>query len=484
MSALLDALEYAGSVMDKPGRAVRGLLAGKPEEGLAALPFSDSLGVTDPSQRVSGSDLLGQYGMKTGNELLDSLLGMGTEVATDPTMLLGLGLGGKAAMAGSKLGKGEDLASVLFKMAPKGEPLAKVPAKNLAGLSFGPADMPLAREVEGMPPWFAEAKLRANAGSRGLGEQAARTMPPMEFDPAMFPAVAESPAMPKPTQPQLFPFSDVAWKVGDPLNREAPSILGDAVMDGESSHTLHRIAASQWEEILASLAGVDPALVRADPHWKAALLNRLVETSAARDYGHVMPLPPDIGPRISSQLGQLEGMLGLKPEDYRAMEMVNGEYVRGAGRLNPHQLRYATGFEGQLPTGEELGLLRDLAGGAWSPHDLMPGKPVADSMMVNSSPLMMPDLGAARKVAGNRQMLDAADGLRTLLADMNGFQEYYPSYLGDVLHGRNHEFSLDAIKGAIRKNPEIREAVPQFVQRLEAYGQGVPEYLLKYGSPT
>ena len=36
MSGLLDALGYVGDVLNKPGRAVRGLLSGNLNEGLAA----------------------------------------------------------------------------------------------------------------------------------------------------------------------------------------------------------------------------------------------------------------------------------------------------------------------------------------------------------------------------------------------------------------------------------------------------------------
>ena len=100
MSALLDALGYVGDSLAKPGRAVRGVLAGRMDEGLAALPFSDSLGITDPTRAVSGRDLLGQAGMATGNSWLDGLAGFGAEVATDPLTFLGAGLGtalGRAA---------------------------------------------------------------------------------------------------------------------------------------------------------------------------------------------------------------------------------------------------------------------------------------------------------------------------------------------------------------------------------------------------
>ena len=96
---LLDALGYLGDSLDKPGRAVRGLLGGRPEELLAALPFSDSLGITDKANRVSGQDLTG---LDDGS-LLSTLGNMAAEVGTDPLMFAGAGLGrmlgGRAAEA-------------------------------------------------------------------------------------------------------------------------------------------------------------------------------------------------------------------------------------------------------------------------------------------------------------------------------------------------------------------------------------------------
>jgi hypothetical protein len=89
MSDLLDALGYAGSLLEKPGRAVRGLLAGRPDELAAVLPFSDTAGLTDESRRVTGHDLLRELGMDPGDGLGGTLAGVGVDVATDPLTYLG-----------------------------------------------------------------------------------------------------------------------------------------------------------------------------------------------------------------------------------------------------------------------------------------------------------------------------------------------------------------------------------------------------------
>jgi hypothetical protein len=118
MSALLDALGYVGDALGKPGRAVRGVLGGRLDEGLAAVPFSDSLGLTDESRKVSGTDLIGANPDST----LGQIAGMGVEMATDPLNLIsgagllrmsGAGAAAAAAARNSKLGLvAADLAGV------------------------------------------------------------------------------------------------------------------------------------------------------------------------------------------------------------------------------------------------------------------------------------------------------------------------------------------------------------------------------------
>lgn len=99
-------IDYLLDMLDKPGRAVRGVLGGRPHEGLAAVPFSDSLGLTDPADAVSGADLLRKAGLSTGDEFGDAILGFGVNAATDPLTYLGGFAGrGLGRVAGGALEK-------------------------------------------------------------------------------------------------------------------------------------------------------------------------------------------------------------------------------------------------------------------------------------------------------------------------------------------------------------------------------------------
>src|SRR5690606_17768916 len=105
-------LQYVAESIDKPGRAVRGVLAGRPEELLNLVPFSDTLGLTDPHEAVQGRDLLRQWGMVGSNQPgLDAgdVAGFFTEVALDPLTYLSFGAStalGQSAKAAGKATKG------------------------------------------------------------------------------------------------------------------------------------------------------------------------------------------------------------------------------------------------------------------------------------------------------------------------------------------------------------------------------------------
>ena len=120
-SSLLDStlgwLQYAGETLDKPGAAVRGVLAGQPDQLLNLIPFSDAMGITDPRERVYGRELLEQYAGAPKNKpgLFNSPSDFGwdiggflAEVALDPLILV-TGPGRALTKAGLKASKGVPL---------------------------------------------------------------------------------------------------------------------------------------------------------------------------------------------------------------------------------------------------------------------------------------------------------------------------------------------------------------------------------------
>lgn len=94
--AALGGLGYAGSVLEKTlgGRAIRGLLGGKPRELLSVLPLSDTLGITNEADRVAGRDLLRNMGLADKEDTWGNFAaGLATEIFTDPGSYLTFGTG-------------------------------------------------------------------------------------------------------------------------------------------------------------------------------------------------------------------------------------------------------------------------------------------------------------------------------------------------------------------------------------------------------
>jgi hypothetical protein len=104
--AVSSGLGYIGGSLGKAlgGRAIRGLLGGRPEELASVIPFSDTLGITNPTNEVTGAELLGN---KDADLLSPTGLGgMAAEILLDPATYLSFGggalskLGGVAQKAG------------------------------------------------------------------------------------------------------------------------------------------------------------------------------------------------------------------------------------------------------------------------------------------------------------------------------------------------------------------------------------------------
>lgn len=108
--ALGDAVNYVLGSLDKPGRAVRGVLGGNLHEGLAAIPFSDSLGITNPKDEVTPRALSDRLGLtRPGDTGWGGTIGsFATGMAADPLNWIPAGVAGKAAaraFGGTTLGR-------------------------------------------------------------------------------------------------------------------------------------------------------------------------------------------------------------------------------------------------------------------------------------------------------------------------------------------------------------------------------------------
>ena len=111
MEGSLGGLAYLGKVLDKTfgGRAIRGVLGGRPEEILSILPGSDSLGLTQERNTVYGRELLDKYGLSSGKDdpntfEWDDALGIGAEILLDPATYTGVGLVRRGVAGAAKSG--------------------------------------------------------------------------------------------------------------------------------------------------------------------------------------------------------------------------------------------------------------------------------------------------------------------------------------------------------------------------------------------
>lgn len=136
--SLLDILQGAGNVLDTPGSVVRGLLAGQADKAFG--------GILDPSQRVSGRDMLDRWGVTDANSgTAGDIGGLVAGVATDPLMwgggalLRALGKGGSAAAKGVEgMGEAASAAGKAATAAEAGVGDVMMNSQLVPGVSAGP----------------------------------------------------------------------------------------------------------------------------------------------------------------------------------------------------------------------------------------------------------------------------------------------------------------------------------------------------------
>jgi len=135
-------IDFLLQTLGKPGRAVRGALAGRYEELANLLPMSDTFGLTDPDKAVSGRDLNRMYGLADGEDNWANWFGgLATEILTDPVNLVTLGTGSSLTATG--------------KLAKMGAGLAETAAGRIAAKQSGLVGL--------RTPWFYDA-IASHAG--------------------------------------------------------------------------------------------------------------------------------------------------------------------------------------------------------------------------------------------------------------------------------------------------------------------------------
>lgn len=144
----MGAVQYLGETLDKPNAAVRGLLAGRPDQLLNLVPFSDTMELTDPAERTRGRELLEMAGIAAPNkpglfnspgDFAGDVGGFALEVALDPLLWVSGPLGA-VSKASIKLAKAARLAGTGkgVKAAGKGFDLL-TDAANTAGRAITPS---------------------------------------------------------------------------------------------------------------------------------------------------------------------------------------------------------------------------------------------------------------------------------------------------------------------------------------------------------
>ena len=352
----LGGLASLGEMIDKytGARAVRGLLGGRPRELASVLPGSDVLGITDPTQKVSGEDILKNMGVLQGEgqkgtfEFRD-LLGPALEMGLDPAMYASFG-----ASALSKSGK----IAKMIGMAPKTatERVAGSVAKGIGDLADPAAramkaaqaldaatatGLPITSKAALAQPWMHEPL----GGLMGLGL-------PFSDPSAVFggpDALARLQSLGKGigTAARYVPGVGHALEAAEPLKR-AWSAMFDPAVQQTMSPTWQGEARKAWQakkaadeltrEQLTSLGrGLDQTLLTPE---------KMRETR----YAAASPMGPwSADPNIDPVAGKIRAI-------YDHREQVLKDAGFDMGHIDDYVARTAGGMPPKTPTGLERGL--------------------------------------------------------------------------------------------------------------------------------
>lgn len=185
LSRVLGGLGYVGSTLDKPGAAIRGLLAGRPKELAHLIPFSDAMGITDyggengGEEAESGRSLLEKAGLVGKNkpglfndvgDFLGDVAGFGVELATDPLTWVGPGVLGKAGLKAKALFGPAGRAQ--FKTAQEGLTAALKKADEAKKIYDSTQDLLVAAKATGKPTEVVDSLAKQAAQNNAVHESA------------------------------------------------------------------------------------------------------------------------------------------------------------------------------------------------------------------------------------------------------------------------------------------------------------------------
>lgn len=299
IDSLLSALGYVGDSLAKPGRAVRGVLGGRPEEALAAIPFSDALGLTDQSNAVSGHDLVSRLGL--GDGPLGSVAGFAADIATDPLTYLGAGL---AKHAASNMGRLTGLGGVskVAKAAEEPGVFSLLSDNDRAIHALQDAPIPTMGS--------AARPVRPVVTPEGFNpiQEANYPFPKPPFDESSLKlAKFADPGVPTP--------GNFAHEIGlHPEGYYDPAsygIVSDAIQEGASPHLISQLGLGGWDSALSHLKELGGA-ARAPDAWSPAIKGRLGDLDAASKIAQASPSAA-VGQldRITEQQNRLYEILGI-----------------------------------------------------------------------------------------------------------------------------------------------------------------------------
>lgn len=184
-SAGLGGLSFIGGILNKPGRIVRGALGGHFDELGNVIPFSDALGITDPSREVHGHDLLKNVGLTQEDNPSffspEGLAGFAADLATDPLTYMSFGghALSKAGLAAKKAGALGKTTAERIALGQGGHVGMGLPfGGNAATFDLAPAASAINKSVRYLPGGNALADFTGNLASKGA-DLYNKTIPPL-----------------------------------------------------------------------------------------------------------------------------------------------------------------------------------------------------------------------------------------------------------------------------------------------------------------